>query len=73
MTKRIGRPPKGIGKRQSYTFRMNEDARDALAVAALKNGRSLSEEIEFRVRQSIEAESQEEMFRRVLREERGLG
>ena len=52
--KKIGRPPKAIGKRQSYAFRMNEPVRDLVAAAAEAAGRSMSEEIEFRVANSFE-------------------
>jgi hypothetical protein len=48
-TKRIGRRPKGEGKRQNYTFRMNEKTRDLLVKAAEEAGHSLSEEIEKRI------------------------
>lgn len=53
--KRMGRPPKAPekGRRQNYTFRMSEADRDKVAAAAEQSGRSMSEEIEFRVSESF--------------------
>jgi hypothetical protein len=46
-----GRPPKyaGEGKRQNFSFRITPAVRERLIAAVQKSGRSLSEEIEFRL------------------------
>jgi hypothetical protein len=53
--KRLGRPPKAEADRKSrnLTFRSRGDLRDRLLEAAQRSGRSLSEEIEYRLWQSI--------------------
>jgi len=53
--KRRGRPPKTDAERKSrnLTFRSRGDLRDRLQEAAQKSGRSLSEEIEYRLWKSI--------------------
>jgi DNA-directed RNA polymerase specialized sigma24 family protein len=54
-----GRPPKAPekGKRQNYTFRLSDSARQLLVEAAEKSGRSVSEEIEERVERSFEVDA----------------
>lgn len=59
--KKVGRPAKALGKRQSYAFRMNDPVRAVVAAAAEANGRSLSEEIERRVEQSTAASTNENL------------
>jgi hypothetical protein len=46
-----GRPPKyaGEGKRQNFSFRITEKVRQRLIEAVKQSGRSLSEEIEYRI------------------------
>jgi len=46
-----GRPPKyaGEGKRQNFSFRITPAVRERLIAAVRESGRSLSEEIEFRI------------------------
>lgn len=53
--KRMGRPPKAPekGRRQNYTFRMSDSTRDQVISAAEQSGRSISEEIERRVEESL--------------------
>jgi hypothetical protein len=53
--KRIGRPPKPPKNRKSvnFTFRSREEMREQLRVAADRSGRSISEEIEYRLNQSF--------------------
>lgn len=41
--------PKVYGKRQNFAFRVTEETRARLIESAQQNGRSLSEEIEFRI------------------------
>jgi hypothetical protein len=55
-TKRRGRPPKyaGEGKRQNFSFRIRDQVRDRLINAVKETGRSLSEEIEWRIERSFE-------------------
>jgi hypothetical protein len=50
-----GRPPKAPerGKRQNYTFRLHDSTRERLSEIAQENGRSLSEEIEYRIERSF--------------------
>lgn len=53
--RRRGRPAKypGEGKRTTHTFRVREETRQRLIDAAAESGRSVSEEIEWRVEQSF--------------------
>ena len=53
--KRIGRPPKPPKNRKSvnFTFRSREEMREQLRSAAAVSGRSISEEIEYRLVQSF--------------------
>lgn len=56
--KRMGRPPKAPekGRRQNYTFRMSDETRDRVIAAAAASGRSMSEELEWRVEESFREE-----------------
>ena len=51
-----GRPPK-YGKRRNFNFRLSEEVRQHLIESAARTGRSLSEELEFRVTRDIGWES----------------
>jgi Arc-like DNA binding domain len=73
--KRIGRPPKPPNNRKSvnFTFRSREEMREQLRVAADRSGRSISEEIEYRLNQSFQKElileaAAKEAVRAVLQE-----
>ena len=76
--KRIGRPPKPPKNRKSvnFTFRSREEMREQLRVAAAVSGRSISEEIEYRLNQSFQneliLEAAKEAVRAVLQEEREI-
>src|SRR5262245_51193957 len=50
-----GRPPKyaGQGKRQNFSFRITEKTRERLIESVKQSGRSLSEEIEFRLNRDL--------------------
>lgn len=65
--KRMGRPPKAPekGRRQNYTFRLSDQTRDQLVNGAAESGRSLSEEIEWRIEESFR-EKQGEMLAKSL-------
>lgn len=54
--KRTGRPPKAPekGRRQNYTFRMSDETRDKVVESAAISGRSMSEELEWRVEHSFD-------------------
>ena len=69
--KRIGRPPKPAKNRKSvnFTFRSREEMREQLRAAAAVSGRSISEEIEYRLNQSFQKELFLEAVRAVLQEE----
>ena len=55
-----GRPAKFAGvKRQNFSFRITEEMRQRVIEAATESGRSLSEEIEFRLNRDLHWE---EMF-----------
>ena len=56
-----GRPPKDPtkGMRQNCTFRLPENTRDKLLLAAVASNRSLSEEIEWRVEQWVALQERE--------------
>ena len=62
-----GRPPK-YGKRRNFNFRLSEEVRQHVIESAARTGRSLSEELEFRVSRDIGWEATksdiEEMKRR---------
>jgi hypothetical protein len=53
--KKVGRPPKypGEGKRITHTMRVRAATREKLMAAAAESGRSMSEEIEYRVEKSF--------------------
>jgi hypothetical protein len=55
---KIGRPPRRAGERLSKnrTFRIRGDLDDWLQAAAAQSGRSVSEEIEYRLEQSFQRE-----------------
>jgi hypothetical protein len=65
--KRMGRPPKAPekGRRQNYTFRLSDQVRDQLIDVASESGRSLSEEIEWRIEESFR-EKQGELLAKSL-------
>ena len=53
-----GRPPKFAGvKRQNFSFRVTEQTRQLLIAGATASGRSLSEEIEFRLNRDLNWEA----------------
>jgi len=56
-----GRPPKDPtkGMRRNCTFRLPEDTRDKLLLAAVASNRTLSEEIEWRVEQWVALQERE--------------
>ena len=56
--KRMGRPPKPAKERRRshFTFRTTDALREQLRAAAAVEGRSISEEIEWRLQQSFERE-----------------
>ena len=56
--KRPGRPPRGeyVDKRKTLSTRITSDLRDRLDKSADESGRSLSQEIEFRLEQSFRDE-----------------
>jgi Arc-like DNA binding domain len=56
--KRIGRPPKAKEDRKAvnFTFRSRDQMRERLEAAAAASGRSISEEIEYRLNQSFDEE-----------------
>jgi hypothetical protein len=62
--KRIGRPPKAKEDRKAvnFTFRSRDQMRERLEAAAAASGRSISEEIEFRLNQSFEDERLSDAF-----------
>jgi predicted HicB family RNase H-like nuclease len=61
--KRIGRPPKAEEDRKAvnFTFRSRGQMRERLQAAAIAVGRSISEEIEFRLERSFWQEEKEEI------------
>lgn len=65
---RRGRPPKALDgrRRHNMTFRVRDRLRDILFEAALSNGRSESEEIEYRLEMSFDREA---VVRAVMDEE----
>ena len=76
--KRIGRPPKPAKNRKSvnFTFRSREEMREQLRAAAAVSGRSISEEIEYRLNQSFQKElildAAKEAVRAVMQEEKEI-
>jgi predicted transcriptional regulator len=69
LPKRRGRPPNPFReKRQNYTFRIRNDLRGALKVLAKQSGRSVSEEIEYRLERSVERDAVEEWLKSFARE-----
>lgn len=65
--KRMGRPPKAPekGRRQNYTFRLSDQTRDQVIEAAADSGRSMSEELEWRIEESFR-EKQGEVLAKAL-------
>lgn len=66
--KRMGRPPKAPekGRRQNYTFRMSDQTRDAVIEAAAQSGRSMSEEIEWRIEESFRENEDRNFVKSIL-------
>src|SRR5262245_54052699 len=56
-TKRGRGRPRVYGKRQTFNFRITEEMRQRVVDSALKNGRSLSEEIEALINQALHWQS----------------
>jgi len=65
-----GRPPKyaGEGKRQNFSFRITEKMRARLIESVKQSGRSISEEIEFRLNRDLEWETTKLDINRLLAE-----
>src|SRR5262245_18358 len=65
-----GRPPKyaGQGKRQNFSFRITPKQRERLIEAVKQSGRSLSEEIEFRVDRDLNWEETKGEINKMLAE-----
>ena len=53
---RRGRP-RVYGKRQNFSFRITNETKQRVIESAMQNGRSLSEEIEFRVNRDLDRET----------------
>src|SRR5215469_7496611 len=65
-----GRPPKyaGQGKRQNFSFRITEKMRERLIESVKQSGRSLSEEIEFRLNRDLDWEETKGEINKMLAE-----
>jgi hypothetical protein len=65
-----GRPPKyaGQGKRQNFSFRITEKMRERLIQSVKESGRSLSEEIEFRLDRDLNWEDTKGDINKMLAE-----
>ena len=65
--KRIGRPPKAKEDRKAvnFTFRSRGQMRERLQAAAITAGRSISEEIEFRLERSFQQQEIEKALERL--------
>jgi len=65
-----GRPPKyaGQGKRQNFSFRITEKMRERLIESVKESGRSLSEEIEFRINRDLGWEQTKSDINKMLAE-----
>ena len=65
-----GRPPKyaGQGKRQNFSFRITEKMRERLIESVKESGRSLSEEIEFRINRDLGWEQTKSDINKLLAE-----
>jgi len=65
-----GRPPKyaGQGKRQNFSFRITEKMRERLIESVKQSGRSLSEEIEFRLNRDLNWEETKGDINKMLAE-----
>jgi len=64
--RRIGRPPRYSGRRQTFSFRITDEMRQQLIGAVRISGRSLSEEVEYRVARSFLEDRWEERMRETL-------
>lgn len=62
-TARRGRPKIYPEKRGTLTFRLRPEIREHLSEAAMLNGRSLSQEVEFRLEMSFRDEPSPELMR----------
>ena len=60
--------PKVYGKRQNFVFRVTEETKQRLIDSATRNGRSLSEEIEFRVNRDLGWEATKQDIEEIKRE-----
>lgn len=67
--KRMGRPPKPLAevKRQVVAFRTTEAMRDRLLAAAEASGRSMAQELEFRLEAMFAAEDTRAIIRDEIR------
>ena len=67
---RRGRPPKyaGQGKRQNFNFRITPKLRERLIAAVTQSGRSISEEIEFRLDRDLNWEETKSDIHKMLAE-----
>jgi TraY domain len=67
---RRGRPPKyaGQGKRQNFNFRITEKTRERLIERVKQSGRSISEEIEFRLTRDLSWEATREDIEKLRQE-----
>ena len=67
---RRGRPPKyaGEGKRQNFNFRITPKLRERLIAAVTQSGRSISEEIEFRLDRDLNWEETKSDIHKMLAE-----
>ena len=66
--KKRGRPPlpQGEGKRHPLNIRTTKEMRDRLEAAATASGRSLAQEVEFRLEASLSNEKKDELTHQVL-------
>ncbi len=66
LKRKPGRPAKFTGvKRQNFSFRLTEEMRQRLIDSATASGRSLSEEIEFRLNRDLQWEEMFATWRKV--------
>jgi hypothetical protein len=52
-----GRPPVYGKRRPTFSFRITEETKQRLIESAMQAGRSISEEIEFRINRDLDRES----------------
>lgn len=62
--------PEGEGKRHNLHIRTTADLMSKLKASAASSGRSMAQEVEFRLEQSINGETLEQTLTRVIRKER---